>query len=467
MRVLLPLVALLTGCAPLVVGPGRVLPPALQYEPTDFAAKPAEREATPPERITLPNRLEIFWSHDGSAVALVELSLLVRCGRVDEPVGLAGVSTLLLRTAIAGGSGEVSPTEATLLSTELRSTYSVDDGEMFWSTRVPIEQLAAVSRLLHGAVTSPMFDATALDRARRDMLDQLANPDARGAELRAALHRRTINGNLPGLAAQRTENTVSSIEVPALRAQAGRCFTPSNVSLTISGAVDEATVRTIAAPWTSWTNDTVARRVAPPTPARPRRLTLQPISGDSTVKVVVLGKGLPVGTTERAAGNMLMNLLQSHLTWELREGFGHVYEVESDMEVGPGSGATWISFTTRREVAHEAVRRTIAVLQSWWARWPVDRERLERAKKASLRFYARSSVSGRTFAAARRALVDGHADELPWSQQLERLRPGDLSSVFASSFRPEELQVLVVGDVDLSADWKGLGVVEALPTARP
>ncbi len=151
--------ATLVSCAPIQVAPGRVLPPALQYEPASFAAHPVQRTVEPASRMTLSNGLEIFWAEDHAA-PLVDVAVLVGCGRGDEPIGMPELTAATLHLSFSAGAGALTGAaqRRALAELGLDPDFNVDDGESWATFTVRSEDLPAAVALLKDAFDAPRFE---------------------------------------------------------------------------------------------------------------------------------------------------------------------------------------------------------------------------------------------------------------------------------------------------------------------
>ncbi|MDP1821605.1 MAG: insulinase family protein [Archangium sp.] len=452
---------MLAGCAPLTVGPGRVLPASLQYDPVTFAATPRPRSVEAPRRLLLPNGLEVFWAEDHGS-QLVDVAVLVGCGRGDEPAGSPELTGAMLGLIFSAGAGARDSKAQRRVAAELGVDPSVttDDGESWATFTVGTAELGPALELLRDALASPRFELGAVIENRERWATRFDSPVMRHARLARRTRARAIYGNVPTLSQVATAATVRSITDELLKTHAGLCLQPANLVLSVAGDLTEASLTAALTPLAGLQGSSRMKHLPPaPTPTS-RWLWLVPSPLTNKVQVDLLGPGLAPGSPHRAAARVLLVGLLSRLQLELRQQMGHVYSITGDVDVGPGSGATWLRFTTRSEVAVEAVRRTIAIVQSWWERWPFD-EVITGKIASGLRLdHHRGSATRRSFEAARARLQDREAwDPRPVDEQLARVELEELRAFFASSLRPDRLQVVISGAFDATLDWEQFGPV--------
>lgn len=452
-------VALVAGCAPIRVGPGRVLPPALQYDPASFAAKAVERTVEPARRLTLPNGLEIFWAEDHAA-PLVDVSVLVGCGRGDEPVGVPELTAAAFSLAFSAGAGELdgAAQRRALAELGLEPDLHFDDGESWGFFTVRSEDLPAAVSLIKDALAAPRFEASGLTQELQRWAARFDAPGARHERLARRTRSRAIYGNVPTLSQVATAATMRAITQDQVRTHAGLCMQASNLVLTVSGDVTESSLQAALAPLSTLRGGAAMKHLPPAPLPTARWVWLVPSRLPNKVTVEFVGPGLTPGTPNRAAAEVLMAGLLSRLQGELRNQMGHIYSTDGDIEVGPGSGATWFRFTTRSEVALEAVRRALAIVQSWWERWPFDDEITAKLVEALRKDHARTELARRTFQTARARLQDKAGFEAAsMDEQFARVKMDDVRAIFSRALRPDRLQVVVSGTFDATLDWEQFG----------
>ncbi len=467
MRVL-SLLLLFAGCAPIHVGPGRVLPVELQYDPASFAGTPKERKAEPPRKLTLANGLEVYWGEDHSS-ALVDVSVLVGCGRGDEPAGIPEVTGVMLRGALKAGAGSLNGAEQRKAWAELGADPDVtyDDGESWISFSVRADELPRAIELLRDALASPRYEAASVTADMERWVTRFDSPMVRHQRLATRTKARAIYGGVPTLSDVATADSVRRITSDVLATHAALCLQPANLVMVATGDVTQESLSAAFAPVAALRTGSLMKHLPPGAPPTSRQFWLVPTTLTNKVVVEFVAPGLPPGTKDRAAARVLMAALMSQLQWELREQMGHVYSVSADVEVGPGTGATWFRFSTRSEVAAEAVRRTLQIIESWWQYWPFD-DALTRRIVASMRArYARVDPFVHAFEVARGRLQDrGNADPRTYDEQLAQVTEEGVRNFFAETLKPDRLQVIVSGNFVSTFNWEQFGPVTRVQPVR-
>lgn len=463
------LLLLLAGCAsPIQVGPGRVLPVALQYDPASFASSPKTRKPRVPRTLALANGLDVIFQEDHSS-PLVDVSVLVGCGRGDEPSGIPEVTGAMLLGAFRAGAGSLDgPAQRrawSALGADPDGTY--DDGESWISFSVRAEDLPRSIELLRDALASPHYEPASVAALIERWVTRFDSPLVRHERLARRTRARAIYGSVPALSDVATADSVQRITHDVLSTHAALCLQPANLVLAVSGDIDEESLTAALAPVGAMRTGSLMKHLPPGTIPTERWFWLVPTPLTNKVVVEVVAPGLPPGTRDRAAARVLVAGLMGRLQWELRQQLGHVYSVSADVEVGPGTGATWFRFSTRSEVAAEAVRRMLVIIESWWANWPFDEEVTRKLVSYLRSQNARAEPFGVAFQVARERLQDrGAGDPRSYDRQLDQVREEDVRRFFAETLKPDRLQVIVSGNFLSNFNWEQFGPVTRVEPVR-
>jgi predicted Zn-dependent peptidase len=462
-RALTVTLLLCSACAPLIAGTSRVLPPALQYDPASFAGPRMEREPSVPSKLVLANGVEVLWTAT-PADPLVDVSLLVGCGRTDDPVGSPELTWLALRSALSVGTPTLTATEQQVAFERLGVdlSVSVDDGDSALHLVVPRANLAAAMQLLNDSLSTPRFDATTFEQRREKLALGIEGRVTQPEFGLVSLMRQAVTSKTSGLGQSESPAAIRAMSLEAVRAQASRCLQPANLVVALTGDLDAAAVREALSSLSARPRGVRVVHPAPPPAPTTQKVWLSPELHGSRVDIILVGRTPALAPRDRIAGAMLATILVSLVHYDLRETVGHVYSVSADVETGPGFGIVYVKFSTRAEKALESVRRVLAELSRWWTNWPVSPQVVESARHALSNAAARGLVSTQTLKSAERQLRDGAGfDERPWARQLDEVRAHHLADLFVLAFPPGRLQVVVTGAVGSPRDWAQFGQVTA------
>jgi predicted Zn-dependent peptidase len=187
---------------------------------------------------------ELFYL-PGRELPLVDLTLLVKAGRVDVPSGKIGLADLLEQTLVQGGTETHGPEElATLLDAH---AIQVDVGVQEEVTQVDLsvmrEDWETAVGLLREILARPRFDAGVLEASRNRLLIGLSRQagDA-GRVSRRELEIQHFGGHPYGRDPLKGLDTIPEIAPGDLRAFLSDYLVPSNMTVAVSGDLsrDEA-----------------------------------------------------------------------------------------------------------------------------------------------------------------------------------------------------------------------------------
>ncbi len=457
------LLLLFGGCTKLIAGTSRELPPSLQYDPASFAVQPVPRLPIVPSRLQLGNGVEVFWVAMPEA-PLVDVSVMVNCGRTDEPVGQPGLTTLTLRGGFFAGVGDLSPLAQGEGLERLGVTprVSVDDGFSMVRLSMLRPLFEPAMRQVSDALEKPSFEASAMTTLKTD-LASLIDANATRAEVSMReLVRRAMSSSQSGLGQPSSAAALRGLELDAVRAHARKCLQPANLVIALSGDLTERDVRAALQPLAGRVRGAQVVHPPPPPPPGTQRVWLSPSPRGSRVDVAVVARTGPLSAHDRVVGRVLIGALAGLVWDDLRNTQGHVYSVDGDVESGPGFGVVTLRFSTRREVAWLAVNEVTTVLQALWSRWPLSTavvDALRQELKTNAFHESRHAVVA---AAARGRLLHGSTfDPRPVVEQFDEVSATQVAQLFVRAFTPGRLQVIVTGAVDPQQPWAELGTVTA------
>lgn len=463
MRALMSMVLCASACTPLIAGTSRVLPPSLQYDPASFAGPRMEREPAAPSKLVLGNGVEVLWTAT-PADPLVDVSVLVGCGRTDDPVGSPELTALALRSAISVGTPSLNALaqERRFERLGMDLSIAVDDGDSAIHLVVPRTNLAAAMELLNDSLSAPRFDTVSFEKQRDKLAVSIEGRLQQPEFGLVSLMRQAVMSKASPLGQRESPAAIRAMALEAVRAQAERCLQPANLVVGLTGDLDAAAIREALSGLSSRPRGARVIHPAPPPAPTTQNVWLSPELHGSRVDVILVGRTPALAPRDHITGAMLATILASLVHYDLRQGVGHVYSVSADVETGPGFGLVYVKFSTRAEKALESVRRVLAELSRWWATWPVTPRVVEVARHELSNAAARGPVNRETVKSAERLLRDGAAfDARPWARQLDEVRAHHLAELFVLAFPPQRLQVIVTGAVGAPRDWAAFGQVTA------
>ena len=188
---------------------------------------------------------EVFFLEDRE-LPVVDLTLLVKAGRVDVPAEMQGLEEVLSHSLVRGGTLSLGPDRLAERLDDRAVRLSVSIGEEESTVRLSVlkddweEGLSLLAEIL----TRPGFDSEVLSAVKRQIVTALARKgeDARAVVMREALvwHFQNHPYGTDPLGALRT---VPGIEADDLRAFLLTHFVPSNMVAAVAGDISGERVR--------------------------------------------------------------------------------------------------------------------------------------------------------------------------------------------------------------------------------
>jgi predicted Zn-dependent peptidase len=425
------------------------------------------------------------WTVEHASVPVVTFVLLVNVGSaVDAPgrPGLASITGDMLdegagaRTAIevtdalarigAGFDTEVGP-DATFLTLTTLSRFR-DRG------------LALLSDL----VIRPRFEPHEFERVRQlrgNRLRQLRDlPPAVADRAFASL----LYGDHPyGHLAIGTEEALEEIALEDVRTFHHRAYRPSNATLIAVGdGSHEALFESVRTAFGDWTDAaashdefgaTLPRALDVPT-VEPPRLTVVDRPGAAQSELRIGHVAAPRSTPDYHA-LVLLNMalggqFVSRINMNLREDKGYTYGARTSFDFRRGPGPFLLQVSVQTAATAEAVRESLAEIQSVRADRPITERELETARAALTRGYPRNFETAEQIARscsqqALYGLPDDYFEQ--FVPTVLRLGVDDIARVATRWLEPSRLATLVVGDrTAIAAGLDALGLGEPAP-AQP
>lgn len=281
--------------------------------------------------------------------------------------------------------------------------------------------------------------------------------------------------------ARRREGTVESVSRVGSAEMLGYAdanYRPGHGGLVVAGDVDPGEVETMVAEhFGAWTGDPAN---LPDFEVRPRwserrvHLVHRPGSVQSEIRVG------HVGTTRTDAdyyaltiANMVLGgMFTSRLNLNLRERHGFTYGVRSRFTFRTSPGPFQVSTAVGNDVTAAAIREIVHELTRMAQEGPTDEEVAAARDYAAGIFGLRLETAGQVATRVSQLVVYGLPDD-HFDDYRERMRAVDVAAAAAAAarhIRPDEVQIVVVGDADAVADdvdALGLGPMEIVRPDRP
>jgi len=456
---------LLVGCATSGTGatePGadktgtRPAPPLPDSPPTAAAAPPLR--LPPVMRVRLDNGLPV-WIAEQHAIPRVAFVLAVLAGADADPSGRAGLAALTAdmldegageRSAMAIAEALADEGADLEIYTSASATYIT-----LWSLS-ETESLAASLSVLGDIVTRPAFSLREFKRVRESRLGAiLQRRDTPAVVAGEALAQAVYGTDHPyGWPVAGRAGTLSSIRHNDLKRFWRARYRPDNAAMIVVGATrTEEIVPLLSDAMEDWRTPPQPPTQAPAAPegAGPRLVIVdRPGAPQSEVRIGHAGiaRAHPDAFVVEVLGNLLGGSFASRLNNRLREQLGYTYGAWGFFDMRRGPGPFVMGAAVQTDVTAEAIGEFLAEVRRICAETPEEDE-VARARDGLLRalprtFEGASAIAGK--------LADLYVHDLPadyFEEYVERVgavTPTEVRRAACEHARPEDLQVVVVGD---------------------
>ncbi|HET7026895.1 MAG TPA: pitrilysin family protein [Candidatus Limnocylindrales bacterium] len=392
---------------------------------------------------------------------LVSALLVLANGAIDEASEFAGATVLAAR-ALTEGTERHDAVGLTEAAERLGASLHADAG---WDATtigvdVPIERLGPALELVAEVATMPTFPAAEVERLRderlNDLLQARADPRRRAEEVFAdtiyaassAYHR--PSGGTP--------ETVRGLERESVRAAYLRGADPANATLVVAGELGGTDVVELSDRlFGRWPGVASGRSRAdveaePATRKRRVRVIHRPGAVQTEIRIghVGLRRRTPDFHAVSVMSAILGGLFNSRLNMKLREEKGYTYGAGAGFDLRRGPGPFAARAAVQTPVTVPAVLDTLAELDAIRSGTVRDAE-LAAARDFlvgvfPLRFETPGAIVGALSGIVVHDLPD---DELArYRDAIEAVTIDDVEAAARTHVRPDEAQVVLVGDAD-------------------
>ncbi|MEO0819796.1 MAG: pitrilysin family protein [Pseudomonadota bacterium] len=419
---------------------------------TATLALPTAADAVEVQELTSPAG-QSFWLVSEPSIPIVALEMSFTTGARLDPDGREGLTRLVMGL-LDEGAGErdavAFSAEADALSA--RFGFSAGRDSVTVSARMLTETIEPASALLAEALSSPRFDADALERVRGQALSGIASDET---DPGAISQRRWFSAAFAGHAYARptsgTAESVGAITRDDLVAQHKRILTRSSALIGIVGNIDAAAAGALIDRVLAGLTAGEPVAFAPPETEIPPGQTV--VDFDVPQSVVLFGHAGIAREDEDYIPAFVMNYIlggggfSSRLMTEVREKRGLAYGVYAYIAGLDGAPL----YLGRVQTANARVAESIAVIREEWARMAaegVTEEELAKAKRYltgafPLRFDSNAKIARFLVGMQESGLGTGYIDER--NGLIEAVTLEDIRRVAARVLQPDALSVVVVG----------------------
>ncbi len=379
---------------------------------------------------------------------LVSVNLLARMGPLYEEPRQRGISSLMLRCLLYGGTVHRSSQE---ISRELESAgaswdqfVTPDFGDLW--LRVPRPGLDKALEVFFDILQNPSFREDDVRIGKGEKAQTIATRSDEPFYAAASLFRETFYGDHPycGLPEGRIE-TVQALARQDLVAWHRRIFIPNNMVIVVSGDVDpDDMIRKFGAAFGAAERGRLPRKAPRPRPAAKKDVTAV-----RTMQVrgayLILGYRAPsVSDDDTPVMDLINHIVGNRLFTELRDKRGMAYVVTSAYESMVGPSAITAVMLTDPARYQEAKAGIVAEFQKLREE-PVSEAELEAAKRNRRGLFIMSKETGldrgRTLGIFELELR-GYRYAETYLAAVAAVRPGDIERTAKRYFRRSVLAVV-------------------------
>lgn len=427
------------------------------------------------DRRALPTGLDVRVARM-SRLPVVNVQLFMRAGEGalgEERAGLA----VLTADALEGGTKRRSGSE---LAEALESIGARLSATAAWEgTNVGLsclaERLPEALAILAETVLEPAFPADEVDRAREQQLAGIRqremDPESLASDSALA---RYFAESVPY--ARRLDGTTASIEAvtrDGTRGYADACYRPSGGGLIVVGDVDPDEVEQMATEhlgrWTGAPGSLQDFVVEPVTRERGILIVHRSGSVQSEIRVGHVGaaRAIPDYYALSVANMVLGGMFTSRLNLNLRERNGFTYGVRSRFSFRTKPGPFQVSTAVGNDVTASAVREIIAELEGMATQGVTDDEVAAARDYAAGIFGLQLETAGQVATRVAHLVVYGLPDDYyeGYRDNIRGVTTEAVSEAARAHIRPQEVQVVLVGDADVIGEplaALGLGPIQVV-----
>jgi len=408
------------------------------------------------QRFALSNGLPVILM-EKHEVPLVQLTLLVEAGSVDDPAGKSGLAemTLDMMDEGAGTLDALALADAVdFLGASLSARAGLHTSTVDLFT--PLSKLDEALPLLADVVLRPAFPADELERLRREGLTDLVQAHDQPRAIAFTEYSRTLYGTEHPYGApsgEAVEAALRGLGVADLQRFHHTYFHPNHATLIVVGDVTPASIRPgLEAAFGAWeAGDHPVARVPVPRQVRGRTVYLVD-KPEAAQSVILIGRiGAPRDTEDYYALTVLNTILggsfTSRLNQNLREDKGYSYGAGSSFSFRPVAGPFTASSDVQTDVTGPALSEFMKELRG--IREPVPQEELDRAKNyVALQFPRAFQTVGQLANQLENLVAYGLPDDYfdHYQERILAVTQADVQRVARKYIDPDNIALVVVGD---------------------
>lgn len=407
------------------------------------------------ETLTLNNGMKLYLKEDYE-LPLVDLTVMIRGGSIFDSPEKTGLSSLFAAALETGGAGELTPEELDAELAAMAAQLSVESSSYNYTINLSLHQqdLQRGVEILADLLRRPRFDAARLELARKQLLESLRrqndDPGAVAARLLAAA---VYQGHPFGATPQ--PEIVATFTRDDLLALSQQCLCPENVWIGVSGAVEQSQLKELLEKGLSdWRALAVSPQTLPVLPAVPTGKVLVAEKDVPQTSIMLGHPGINKDNPDQFALQVANYILggggfNSRMMREIRSNRGLAYSAYSYFRIGRRLPEL---FFASSETKCESTVEVVSLMRQL-----IDQIRDEPVSAAELELAKQSLVNSFVFAfndthsiVSRKMRLDffAYPDNYleTYREKISAVTRADVQRVARKYLRPEQLQIVLVGD---------------------
>lgn len=403
----------------------------------------------------LDNGIKVY-SRENQELPLVELTVMVEGGSIYDPAGKTGLSQVFAEVLQTGGSSRLTP-EDLEAELEIRAIgLSVSSSSYSYEINLSVhrDELEHGLEILADLLQQPRFDPDRLQLARQQMLEDLHRKNDEPGSIARRLLAEAINTDHP-FGAFPTDAEINSFTRDDLINLHQRFFSPENLWIAISGDITQTEIKDLfGQKFGSWTAAPAFVRDFPSLPQAPNGQILLADKDVPQTSILMGHRGIskdnPDGMALRVANYILGGGgFNSRLMREVRSNRGLAYSVYSYFQIGRHLPGLFIAGSETKSQSTVEVVRLMRDLMQQFIEEPVSEDELELAKKSLINSFVFAFDNWHAIV-TRKLRLDyyGYPEDYmeTYRQQIADVTVADVQRVAGQYLRPDQLQVVLVGD---------------------
>lgn len=429
------------------------LPLAAQEKQTPPAGGPPKPFNVPAhESYALPNGMKVTLVPYGN-LPKVTLSLVVRCGNLNEPIDMPGLADMvgkLMKEGTTSKSSKQIAEEAAGMGGAVNITVGADESDVTIDVLSDFDAKAVA--LVADVAQHPLFPESELPRLKTDAERQLSISKAVPQNMALEKFRKIVYGDHPYGTVFPTQESIQKTTVADIKKFYEGNFGAARSHLYVAGRFDVAAAKkAIAAGFGGWVKGPAATTNVPKVKSQHvLDLTDRPGAAQSTLLVgmpvpdATSPDAIPLGVTNALLGGSF----GSRITSNIRERKGYTYSPSSQISRRYHDAYWAETADVTTEHTGDSLKEIFAEIDKLAKEPPADAELKGIQSYLSGLFVIQNSSRGALVNQLRFVDFQGLGEDYlkTYVQKVNAVTPPDVSKMTSQYIKPDQMTIVVVGD---------------------